>query len=92
MLGGAAISPSLEAAAYLAAAVLVILVAAGAAAFTSDAPLELVGRAIQRILNASVRREARSVERGIGLAATCDRVRSSKPFERRESRRLRKTS
>ena len=77
MLGGAAISPSLEAAAYLGAAVLVVLVAAGAAAFTSDAPLELVGRAIQRILNATVRRKGHVVDFPEKLLAARDFVRET---------------
>jgi hypothetical protein len=56
ILGGAPISRSLATAAYLGLAVLVLLLAAGAAAFTSDAPLELAGRGLQWFLNATVRR------------------------------------
>ncbi|HEX6703085.1 MAG TPA: YbhN family protein [Gaiellaceae bacterium] len=56
ILGGAPISHSLATAAYLGLAVLVLLLAAGAAAFTSDAPLELAGRGLQWLLNATVRR------------------------------------
>jgi uncharacterized membrane protein YbhN (UPF0104 family) len=47
---------SLATAAYLGAALFVLLVGAGAIAFTSDRPLELVGRAIQWLLNKTVRR------------------------------------
>ncbi len=53
---GAPVSHSLAIAAYLGIGVLVVLIAAGAAAFLTDAPLELAGRAIQWLLNATVRR------------------------------------
>ena len=56
ILGGAAIDHSLRAAAYLGIAVLVALVVVGLTTFASDAPLNLVGRAIQWLLNATVRR------------------------------------
>jgi uncharacterized protein (TIRG00374 family) len=57
VLGGAPVAHSLATAAYLGAAVLVLLLAVGAAVFTSDAPLELVGRAVQWLLNSTVRRK-----------------------------------
>ena len=56
ILGGAAINHSLQTAAYLGIAVFVALVVAGVAAFASDAPLTVAGRAIQSLLNATVRR------------------------------------
>lgn len=56
LLGGAPISHGLATAAYLGIAVLVLLLAAGAAAFATTTPLELAGRAIQWFLNATVRR------------------------------------
>jgi uncharacterized protein (TIRG00374 family) len=56
IVGGAPVSHSLSMAAYLGIGVLVLLLAAGAAAFATDAPLELAGRAIQWLLNATVRR------------------------------------
>ena len=56
IIGGSPVSHSLAIAAYLGIAVLVVLIAAGAAAFLTDAPLELAGRAIQWLLNATVRR------------------------------------
>jgi uncharacterized protein (TIRG00374 family) len=59
ILGGAPVSHSLATAAYLGIAVLVLLLAAGAAAFATDAPLELAGRAIQWLLNATIRRRRR---------------------------------
>jgi uncharacterized protein (TIRG00374 family) len=43
-------------AAYLGVAVLVLLLAAGAIAFAADAPLELAGRAAERLINATIRR------------------------------------
>jgi uncharacterized protein (TIRG00374 family) len=56
IVGGAPVSHSLSMAAYLGIGVLVLLLAAGAAAFATDAPLELAGRTIQWLLNATVRR------------------------------------
>ncbi|MDX6410611.1 MAG: putative heme transporter [Gaiellaceae bacterium] len=56
IIGGAPISHSLGDAAYLGLGVLVLLLAAGAIAFTTDAPLELAGRGIQWLLNVTVRR------------------------------------
>jgi hypothetical protein len=56
ILGGTPVSHSLVAAAYLGVGVLVVLVAAGTAAFASDRPLELAGRGIQWLLNATIRR------------------------------------
>jgi uncharacterized membrane protein YbhN (UPF0104 family) len=43
-------------AAYLGASVFVLLIGAGALLFNTDAPLEWLGRTIQRALNATVRR------------------------------------
>jgi len=56
ILGGTPVSHSLVAAAYLGVGVLVVLVAAGTAAFASDRPLELAGRGIQWLLNTTIRR------------------------------------
>jgi uncharacterized protein (TIRG00374 family) len=56
ILGGAPVSHSLAVAAYLGVAVLVLLVAVGIAAFATDAPLAFAGRAIQWVLNATLRR------------------------------------
>ncbi|HUO75040.1 MAG TPA: YbhN family protein [Solirubrobacteraceae bacterium] len=56
IIGGAPVNHSLATAAYLGIGVLVLLLAAGAAAFSTDAPLEIAGRAIQWLLNATVRR------------------------------------
>jgi uncharacterized protein (TIRG00374 family) len=54
--GGASVPPSLAVSAYLGLGVLVLLLLGGAVAFTTDRPLELVGRAVQWLLNATVRR------------------------------------
>jgi uncharacterized membrane protein YbhN (UPF0104 family) len=56
ILGGTPVDHSLAVAAYLGAALFVLLVGAGAIAFTTDRPLELAGRAVQWLLNATVRR------------------------------------
>jgi uncharacterized protein (TIRG00374 family) len=56
ILAGAPVAHDLAGAAYLGAAVLFVLVAAGIAAFASDTPLTLAGRAAQGLLNATVRR------------------------------------
>ena len=56
ILGGAPVSHSLVAAAYLGVGVLLVLVAAGTAAFAGDRPLELAGRGIQWLLNTTIRR------------------------------------
>jgi uncharacterized protein (TIRG00374 family) len=56
ILGGAPVSHSLATAAYLGIAVLVVLLAAGTVAFVTDKPLVLAGRAIQWLLNVTIRR------------------------------------
>jgi len=56
ILGGSPVSHSLATAAYLGVGALVLLVAAGAAAFVTDAPLALAGRALEWLLNATVKR------------------------------------
>ena len=56
IIGGAPVSRGLATAAYLGIAVFVLLLAAGTVLLVSDAPLEFVGRAIQGVLNATIRR------------------------------------
>src|SRR5271165_7633689 len=56
IIGGAPVRRSLANAAYLGIGVFIVLLAAGTAAFLTDRPLELAGRAIQWLLNATVRR------------------------------------
>ncbi|TCN28863.1 hypothetical protein EV644_1425 [Kribbella orskensis] len=77
VLGGAAINHSLEAAAYLGAAVLVTLLAGGTAAFVSDKPLEIAGRAIQWLINATIRRHKHITDIPQRLLADRDFVRTT---------------
>jgi uncharacterized protein (TIRG00374 family) len=56
ILGGAPIDRGLAMAAYLGVAVVVLLVGTGAVLFTTDAPLQRVGRWVQSLLNATIRR------------------------------------
>jgi uncharacterized protein (TIRG00374 family) len=56
ILGGAPVDRGLSMAAYLGGAVVVLLVGTGALLFTTDAPLERVGRWVQSLLNVTVRR------------------------------------
>ena len=56
MLGGAPVSHSLATAAYLGIAVLALLLAVAALAFVRDEPLGFAGRAVQWLLNRTVRR------------------------------------
>lgn len=56
ILAGAPISHSLVAAAYLGVVVLVALIATGVVTFATDKPVELAGRFVQWLLNATVRR------------------------------------
>ena len=59
IIAGAPVSHSLATAAYLGIGLLAVLLAAGAAAFATDAPLKVAGRAIQWLLNATIRRRRR---------------------------------
>jgi uncharacterized protein (TIRG00374 family) len=56
IIGGARIDHSLATAAYLGLAAFLFLAAGTVAAFTADAPLEAAGRALQWLLNHTVRR------------------------------------
>jgi uncharacterized protein (TIRG00374 family) len=56
MLGGAPVDRGLTTAAYIGVAVVLLLIGAGAVLFTTDAPIRWVGRSIQSLLNATVRR------------------------------------
>jgi len=62
ILGGAPVDHSLAISAYLGLAVLVLLVVAGVLAFAFDRPLEVAGRALQWLLNATVRRHRKLVD------------------------------
>ncbi len=56
MISGAPVDRGLANAAYLGVAVVVLLLGAGAVLLQTDAPLEWIGRGIQRLLNTTVRR------------------------------------
>jgi uncharacterized membrane protein YbhN (UPF0104 family) len=56
IVGGAPISHNLAAAAYLGLGVLALMAAAGIAAFAADGPLDAAGRALEWLLNATIRR------------------------------------
>jgi uncharacterized protein (TIRG00374 family) len=77
IIGGAPISHGLTSAAYLGLGVLVLLLAAGAAAFAADAPLELAGRGIQWLLNATVRRRRHVTGLSQKLIADRDFIRTT---------------
>ncbi|MGH3038162.1 MAG: lysylphosphatidylglycerol synthase transmembrane domain-containing protein [Gaiellaceae bacterium] len=57
ILGGTPVASGLANAAYLGAAVFVLMLAGGAAAFVWDRPLALVGNSLERALNATIRRK-----------------------------------
>ena len=57
ILGGTSVASGLARAAYLGAAVFVLMLGGGAAVFVWDRPLALVGRAVERIANATLRRK-----------------------------------
>ncbi len=75
--GGASISHGLVTAAYLGLGVLVVLLVVGAAAFASDAPLELAGRSIQWLLNTTVRRRRPVTGLVQGLVTDRDFIRAT---------------
>ena len=78
ILGGSPVDRGLANAAYLGGAVLVLLLAAGALVFATDRPLALAGRAIQWLLNATVRRHRPLVDFPQQLLA--DRTSSAPPL------------
>ena len=77
IIGGAPVNHGLANAAYLGIAVLLLLVAAGALVFATDRPLELAGRAIQWLLNATVRRRRPVVDLPRQLLADRDFIRTA---------------
>jgi uncharacterized membrane protein YbhN (UPF0104 family) len=62
IVGGAPVDHSLAISAYLGAAVLVLLVGAGVLAFAFDRPLAAAGRALQWVLNGTIRRHRKIVD------------------------------
>jgi uncharacterized protein (TIRG00374 family) len=77
IVGGAQVDRSLATAAYLGAAVFVLLLVAGAVVLTSDRPVALVGRAAQRLLNKTVRRHRPVTDLPQRLLAARNFVRST---------------
>jgi uncharacterized membrane protein YbhN (UPF0104 family) len=77
ILAGAPIPHSLAASADLGAAVVVLLLVGGAIAFTTDRPLLLTGRALQCLLNATLRRRHKLTGLPEDLIAERDFIRSA---------------
>jgi hypothetical protein len=77
ILGGAPIDHRLDVAAYLGAAVLVLLIAVGTMALTTDVPLRLAGRAVQVLLNGTVRRRKPITDVPDRLLANRDVIRAT---------------
>jgi len=77
ILGGGGVNHSLATAAVLGMAVLVLLVVVAAVAFTTDRPLRLLGRGVQWLLNATVRRRRHVTELPEELLADRDFIRST---------------
>ncbi|HXV35403.1 MAG TPA: lysylphosphatidylglycerol synthase transmembrane domain-containing protein [Gaiellaceae bacterium] len=77
IVGGTPVASSLANAAFLGAAVFVLMLGAGAAVFVWDRPLVLVGRGIERAVNATVRRKRPSSDLAARLLAERDVVRTT---------------
>jgi uncharacterized protein (TIRG00374 family) len=76
IVGGVPVDHSLAVSAYLGAAVLVLVVAAGVLAFAFDRPLESAGRALQWMLNHTIRRRRK-------IAGLPQRLLAERDFVRR---------
>jgi uncharacterized protein (TIRG00374 family) len=74
IVGGAPVNRSLATSAYLGAIVLALLLGAGALAFAFDRPLQEVGRAIQWVLNKTIRRHRKVTDLPQTLLAQRDFV------------------
>jgi uncharacterized protein (TIRG00374 family) len=77
IIAGAPVDHSLATSAYLGAAVLILLVAAGVLTFAFDRPLELAGRGLQWVLNRTVRRRRKIIDLPRWLLAERDFVRTT---------------
>src|SRR5262249_51246769 len=77
ILGGVRVARSLAVTAYLAVALLVLLIIAGVLAFAFDRPLQMVGRAVQWTLNETVRRKQKISELPKRLLDVRDFVRTT---------------
>jgi uncharacterized protein (TIRG00374 family) len=77
IVAGAPVDRSLATSAYLGAVVLVLLIGAGVLAFAFDRPLELAGRGLQWVLNATIRRRRKITDLPKKLLAERDFVRAT---------------
>jgi uncharacterized protein (TIRG00374 family) len=77
IVGGAPVDRSLVTSAYLGAAVVLLLIVGGVLAFAFDQPLELAGRALQSLLNTTVRRHNKIADLPQKLLAQRDFVRAT---------------
>lgn len=77
ILAGVRIERSLAVSAYLGLGVLLLLVVGGVLAFVFDRPLELVGRAMQWLLNVTIRRRRKVTELPARLLNVRDFVRGT---------------
>jgi uncharacterized protein (TIRG00374 family) len=77
IVGGAPVSRSLVTSAYLGAVVVALLIGAGVLAFAFDQPLASVGRGLQWVLNATIRRRDKITDLPQKLLAQRDFVRST---------------
>jgi len=77
IIGGAPVNHSLATAATLGAVLFVLLLAAGAVALTTDEPIRLLGRALQWLLNATIRRHDRVTDLPDQLLSARDSVRTT---------------
>jgi uncharacterized protein (TIRG00374 family) len=77
IVGGVPVDRSLATSAYLGAVVLVLLIGAGVLAFAFDRPLESAGRALQWVLNHTIRRHRKITDLPQRLLAERDFVRTT---------------
>ena len=77
IIGGAPVNHSLATAAILGAVLFVLLLAAGAVALTTDKPIRLLGRVLQWLLNATIRRHDRVTNLPDRLLSARDSVRTT---------------
>jgi uncharacterized protein (TIRG00374 family) len=77
IVGGAPVDRSLATSVYLGAVVVLLLIGAGVLAFAFDRPLELAGRALQWVLNGTIRRHDKIADLPQKLLAERDFIRST---------------
>jgi uncharacterized protein (TIRG00374 family) len=77
IVGGAPVDRSLVTSAYLGAVVVLLLIGGGVLAFAFDRPLELAGRAVQWLLNTTIRRHHKIADLPQKLLVQRDFIRST---------------